>query len=149
MKEGSLRSQESSASNGARFGFETKKLWPFEDELRKAKAEIFLFRSQAPISKGVSQMRNHPLAHECHFAAPPPHFKAAKWAAKMSPPCKDAPWLRNGLQATNQVANHLQVAESSPSCEITFNLQNQSSNLENGQFNLRNPPVQSQIFATD
>ena len=79
----------------------------------------------AKISQGVSQLRNHPLAHECHFAAPPPHFAAAKWAAKMSPPYKNAPWLRNdtwlrnGLQATNQVANHLQVAESPPSCEIT------------------------------
>ena len=57
--------------------------------------------------------------------------------------------LQNHLQAANEVANHLQVAESFPSCEITFNLQNQSSNLENGQFNVRNPPVQSQIFATD
>ncbi|WJZ91149.1 hypothetical protein VitviT2T_010249 [Vitis vinifera] len=57
--------------------------------------------------------------------------------------------LRNHLQAANEVANHLQVAESSPSCEITSKLQNQSSNLENGQFNMRNPPVQYQIFATD
>ena len=53
-----------------------------------------------------------------------PHLAAAKWAAKMSPPCKNAPWLRNGpwlrndLQATNQVANHLQFAKSPPSCEI-------------------------------
>ena len=67
--------------------------------------------------------------------------------------CENVPWLRttlrNHLQAANEVANHLQVAESSPSCEITFNLKNQSSNLENGQFNVRNPPMQSQIFATD
>ena len=40
--------------------------------------------------------------------------------------------LRNHLQAANEVVNHLQVAESSPSCEITYKLQNQSSNLQNG-----------------
>ena len=28
-------------------------------------------------------MRNHPLAHKCHFAAPYAHFTAAKWAAKI------------------------------------------------------------------
>ena len=79
----------------------------------------------AKISQGVSQLRNHPLAHECHFAAPPPHFAAVKWVVKMYPPCKNAPWLqngawlRNGLQVMNQVANHLQVAESPLSCENT------------------------------
>ena len=95
-----MRSQESSASNGARFGFETKKLWPFEDELRKAKAEIFLFRSQAPISKGVSQMRNHPLAHECHFAAQYAHFAAVKWAAKIPLLREIHPRCGNDLQAS-------------------------------------------------
>ena len=35
-------------------------------------------RSRDAISKGVSQLRNHPLAHKCHFAA-------TKWAAKMMP----------------------------------------------------------------
>ncbi|KAL6327497.1 hypothetical protein AAG906_021572 [Vitis piasezkii] len=34
---------------------------------------------EVAISKGVSQLRNHPLAHECHFAAPYTHFAAAKW----------------------------------------------------------------------
>ena len=37
MKEGS---QESIASNGARFGFETKKLWPFEDERAKLRGNF-------------------------------------------------------------------------------------------------------------
>ena len=37
------------------------------------------FRSRTPISQVVSQLWNHPLAHECHFAAPYPHFVAAKW----------------------------------------------------------------------
>ena len=40
------------------------------------------FRSRGAISKGVSQLWNHPLAHKCHFAAPYAHFVAAKWAAK-------------------------------------------------------------------
>ena len=44
------------------------------------------FRSQSANSKGVSQLQNHPLAHECHFAAPYTHFATAKW-------------LRNDLQA--------------------------------------------------
>ena len=79
------------------------------------------FHSRDPISQVVSQLRNHPLAHECHFAAPSPHFAAAKWAAKMPLLCEIDPPLRtmlwNHLQATNQVANHLQVAESPPSCK--------------------------------
>ena len=37
------------------------------------------FRSQSPISQGISQLRNHPLTHECHFKAPYTHFAAAKW----------------------------------------------------------------------
>ena len=44
-----------------------------------------LFRSREAIWKGVSQLRNHPLAHECHFAAPYTHFAAAKWLR--NPPC--------------------------------------------------------------
>ena len=36
------------------------------------------FRSQSPIPQGVSQLRNHPLAHECHLEAPYTHFAAAK-----------------------------------------------------------------------
>ena len=50
----SLGIQESSVSNGVRFRFETKKLWPFEDEPCTAKAKFFWFRSRTPISKGVS-----------------------------------------------------------------------------------------------
>ena len=41
-----LGSQESIASNGARFGFETEKLWPFEDDCanheRKCRTSILL-----------------------------------------------------------------------------------------------------------
>ncbi|RVW14182.1 hypothetical protein CK203_109731 [Vitis vinifera] len=77
--------------------FETKKLWPFEDEPRKVERE---FRSQSPISQGVSQLRNTPLAHECHFAAAQPHFVAAKWAAKMAPDCENDLLLPNDFQTS-------------------------------------------------
>ena len=36
----SLGSQESIGSNGARFGVETKKLWPFEDDCAKLKGNV-------------------------------------------------------------------------------------------------------------
>ena len=56
----SLGSQESIASNSDRFGVETKKLWPFEDKPRKAKAGIFF----------ISQP--HPQFEGCFAAAKPP-----------------------------------------------------------------------------
>ena len=94
-----LGCQESNALNGARFGVETNKLCLFEDKREKLKRE---FCSRDTIWKGVSQLRNHPLAHECHFKKPicpfrsyenspspqnPPFavkmLQASKWAAKM------------------------------------------------------------------
>ena len=36
----SLGSQESIASNGAQFGFETKKLWPFKDDCAKLNGNV-------------------------------------------------------------------------------------------------------------
>ena len=57
----------------------------------KAKRE---FRSRDAIWKGVSQLQNHPLAHECHFAAPYANFAAAKWVAKISLLYKILPLLR-------------------------------------------------------
>ena len=43
-----LGSQESSASNGARFGFETKKLWPFEDKCAKLSGN---FAAETPFGR--------------------------------------------------------------------------------------------------
>ena len=37
------------------------------------------FAAQLPPLRKFSQLRNHLLAHECHFAASYPHFAAAKW----------------------------------------------------------------------
>ena len=82
----SFGSQESNALNGVQIGVETKKLWPFEDNRAKHQRK---FRSQSPISQGVSHLRNTPLAHECHFTAAQPHFAAVKWAAKMAPGCEN------------------------------------------------------------
>ena len=122
-------SRESNASNGAWIGAETKKLWLFEDNRIKlcenfaaqspfcSREMGYEMKSTCKILQGVSQLWNPPLAHECHFAAPPPSFRNYKMGCKMA--CKNVPWLRNGLQTVNQVANHLQVAESPPSCEIT------------------------------
>ena len=77
------------------------------------------FRIRAPISQVVSQLRSHPLAHECHFAASYTHFAAAKWAAK---------WFRNWPQAANHVAKSPPSCEwsceSSPSCGIISKLWN-------------------------
>ena len=85
----SLGSQESSALNGVRFGFETKKLWPFEDKPRKAKAGIFF----------ISQLRNHPLAHERHFAAPVHPFRSCKMGCENSHPPWNPPPVVKMLQA--------------------------------------------------
>ena len=49
--------------------------------------------------------------HSCEMA-----YKNVHWLRNGR---EIGPWLRNDLQAVNQVANHLQVAESPPSCEIT------------------------------
>ena len=67
------------------------------------------FRRRGTISKGVSQLRNHPLAHECHFVAPYTRFAAVKsmpkflslqkrlTAAKFTPHrCEKSPLLRKG-----------------------------------------------------
>ena len=58
-----------------------------------------------------------PLGTRVSFHSPTPSFCSCEMGYKMA--YENGPWLRNGLHATKQVANHLQVAESSPSCEIT------------------------------
>ena len=79
----------------------------------------------AKISQGLPQLQNHPLAHECHFTAPPPHFAAAKWAvkwpAKMFLGCEMATKLALGCKMASKLwiklRNHLQVVKSPPSCK--------------------------------
>ncbi|KAL6329456.1 hypothetical protein AAG906_020908 [Vitis piasezkii] len=71
--------QESIASNGARFGFETEKLWPFEDDCAnhewKCCTSILLLRDA--IWKGVSQLRNHFWHTSAILQHSSPHFEAA------------------------------------------------------------------------
>ena len=59
-----------------------------------------LFAAPSTLCEIILQLRNTPLAHECHFAAPHSHFAAAKWPVKWpakSPlACEITHWLRNG-----------------------------------------------------
>ena len=92
-------SQESNASNGARIRVETKKLWSFEDNRAKLSGN---FTAQSPFRSCETH-----LWHTSAISQP------------MPPSLQLRTMLQNHLQAANEVVNHLQVAESSPSCEIT------------------------------
>ena len=113
--------------------------WSWNEEImavwRQPHQAVQKFRSPKPIS----QLRNEPR-NEIHLR----NFSRC-FAASKPPPRTRVPLRKLKLhpQAVKQVANHLQVAESPPSCKIT------NSTLKNGQFNVWNQPVQSQIFATD
>ena len=96
-----LGCQESNALNGARFGVETKKLCPFEDKREKPKQEFY---SRDTIWKGVSQLRNHPLAHECHFAAPVRPFRSYEMGYENSPSPQNPPPAAKMLQASKWAA---------------------------------------------
>ncbi|RVW64548.1 hypothetical protein CK203_040379 [Vitis vinifera] len=67
---------------------------------------------------------NHPLAHECHFAALHPHFAVAKWAMKWV--AKTPLLCEIGPLATNHVAksspSYESSCKSSSSCGITSKL---------------------------
>ena len=91
---------------------------------KSPKHEISNFRSHNPISQGVSQLRNTPLAHECHFAAQYPHFVAAKWFAKMTFGCEITFGLRKCSLAMKMAFGCEMVAKSPPSCEITSKILN-------------------------
>ena len=65
----------------------------------KPMRKFFWFRSCAPISKGVLQLRNHPLAHECHFAAPVRPFHSCKMGCENSHPPRNPPPATKMLQA--------------------------------------------------
>ena len=62
--------------------------------------------SYLPLRK-FSQLRNHPLAHECHFAAPYTHFAAAKWLRNISTPQNSSFRSRDPTsQVVSQLRNH-------------------------------------------
>ena len=137
-----LGSQESNASNGMWFGGEMKKLWPFEDKRAKLNGNFAaktpfgkVFRScettfgtRVPFCSIVPlilklrysceitfELRNHFLAHECHFVAPYTHCRAAKSLLSIEMAAK---WLRNHLQALKWLQNHLQASKWPSNCKI-------------------------------
>ena len=114
----SLGSQKSNASNGARIGVETKKLWPFEDN----HAKLSEFRCETPLWHTSSISQLHPLISQLRNGLQN-GLKKYSLATK---------WPRNHHFATKSPPSYDSSCKSSSSCGITSKLQNQSSNLQNG-----------------
>ncbi|RVW59595.1 hypothetical protein CK203_107445 [Vitis vinifera] len=64
-------SQESNASNGVQIGVETKKLWSLQENWTELSGN---FAHLNPRCEKFLTVRNHLLAHECHFAHLKPIF---------------------------------------------------------------------------
>ncbi|RVW64023.1 hypothetical protein CK203_049340 [Vitis vinifera] len=62
--------QESIASNGARFGVETKKLWPFEDDCAKLNGNVAAVPHFATVGHLLHPYPSQYQASEPHFFAP-------------------------------------------------------------------------------
>ena len=63
-----LGSQESIASNGARFGVETKKLWPFEDDCAKLNGNVSAAPHFATVGHVFGALFGPQIMHTiCHF----------------------------------------------------------------------------------
>ena len=117
----SLGSQESSASNGMRFGGELKKLWSFEDKRAKLNGN---FATETPFGRVFRSC-------ETTFGTRVPFcstvlliFKLRNGlrefpsSTKSTSRCENAPSFRNGLR------NCPFPAKSPPSIEMTFKLRN-------------------------
>ena len=66
----SLGSQESIASNGARFGVETKKLWPFEDDCAKLNGNVAVVPHFATVGHVFGALYGAQIMHTiCRFEA--------------------------------------------------------------------------------
>ena len=96
-------SQESNASNGAQIGVETKKLWLFEDNCAK------LSEMSCENFAGCFAAAKPPLGTRVPFHSSTPSFRSCEMDCEMAYENVSllSHWLRNGLQAVNQVANHL------------------------------------------
>ncbi|KAL6323775.1 hypothetical protein AAG906_002243 [Vitis piasezkii] len=66
-----LGSQESIASNGVQIGVETKKLWSLQENCTELSGN---FAHLNPRCENFRTVRNHLLAHECHFTHLKPLF---------------------------------------------------------------------------
>ena len=64
-------SHESNASNGVQIGVETKKLWSLQENCTELSGN---FAHLNPRCENFCTVRNHLLAHECHFAHLKPIF---------------------------------------------------------------------------
>ena len=66
----SLGSQESIGSNGARFGVETKKLWPFEDDCAKLNGNVAAAPHFATVGQVFGELSGAQIMHTiCRFKA--------------------------------------------------------------------------------
>ena len=70
-----LGSQKSNASNGVQIGVETKKLWSLQENCTELSGN---FAHLNPRCENFHTMRNHLLAHKCHFAHLKPIFAPCK-----------------------------------------------------------------------
>ncbi|RVW24051.1 hypothetical protein CK203_091308 [Vitis vinifera] len=137
----SLGSHESTASNGARFGYETKKLWPFENDCanheRKCRTSILLLLDTflkhflelklcipylvSKLGKsGVQCFKRIPLLYEIHPSLRK-CSKLQKWYVNMPLFCEMISKLRNGCEITSKLRNGLQIAKLT--CEMEGDLQ--------------------------
>ena len=106
-----LWSQESSASNVVRFGLETKKLWPFEDKPRKAKAGIFFISQPCPPFEGCFAAAKPPFGTRVPLRSTRTPISQLQngmqkfpSSAKSTPRCENASSLKNGLRNSHFVA---------------------------------------------
>ena len=77
--------------------------------LRSDKAWKSLISQPKFHSAGYFAIAKAILAHVCHFAAPYTHFRAAKSLLSCEMVCENATLLRNDLQASKWLRNHLQA----------------------------------------
>ncbi|KAL6327999.1 hypothetical protein AAG906_031343 [Vitis piasezkii] len=107
-----LGSQESIASNGARFGFETEKLWPFEDDCAnhewKCRTSILLLLDTF-------------LKHFLELKLCIPYLVSKLGKSGLRNGYEMISKLRNGCEITSKLRNDLQIAKLT--CEMEKGLQ--------------------------
>ena len=131
----SLGSQESIASNGTQFGFEMKKLWPFEDKRAKLNGN---FAAETPFGK-VFRSCETTFGTRVPFSSTVPlisklrnelrnQFWAAKSLLSFEMVAKSPPSFKNGLWtchfSVKWSPSFEMVAKSPTSFEMAFKLQN-------------------------
>ncbi|RVW18217.1 hypothetical protein CK203_106135 [Vitis vinifera] len=77
---GGIQHEESNASNGVQIGVETKKLWSLQENCAELNEKFALCD---PRCEKFRTVRNHLLAHECHFAHLKPIFTPCETRCKI------------------------------------------------------------------